>query len=644
MLEGVYCLELNNTDSKQPPDVDVVFVHGLASGAEDAWKSNNGDLWPLWLKHIVRTARIILLNYPAPTFFASTASRVTIKERAQNLADFLPTIGIGNRPTIFVCHSLGGIIIKEIIRCCIETVSTVNIAANTIGVVFLATPHGGSDIANWSDWIGSSLTADLATGSKYLVELRTWFSEYAGQKGLFLSAYCETQTYKNLIIVDKGSADPQCKNCKVIPLDADHCSIAKPISPNFDTFLRIKRDIESATERVEQMSKKLSSIHDVLLLPDLTNKMYFDVINFLNVFFSATSRQGIIISNPCGGQKPCSIIITKDEELIRDIIPLQERFPDRFSIHSGILGEFTARKLRRTRALVRPPKRRQAKSKKTPGAFDFIISALKRIFSLSIKVKVSIAFKLDEDILVLTAAHLVDSIIHQMALKWVGEQDEDVAVKAKKTSKGRQVKQYFKTLSLFDREECLRVIKSEIYQTNKFQASLFSYRTKAYEHKFSCHIYHFDFMHDAMFLRFKANVEENEKLESWCKHHLYWADSLSDFRAPFVGERCRTAEEPNEYLTIESMDEKVFFPIHDKMTLLRNIMVLSGVSAKRESSGAPVLGSNGEVIGMIVGRTNQGGEFKYLAINVLRALEGFFGIRKAISDIGADRTEINANK
>jgi hypothetical protein len=248
---------------------------------------------------------------PRSRFFSSAASAVTIQERARNLADFLPTIGIGNRPTIFICHSLGGIIIKEIIRSCVDTGCALNIAANTIAVVFLATPHGGSKVANWIESMGSSITSDLAIGSEYCKELRTWFSEYAGQKNIFVSAYYEMQACKKVIIVEKDSADPLCKNCNTIGLDANHYTICKPASPNDDLFLRLVRDIGVARMRLDQMSKQIATIEDILLLPDLTNKMYFDVINFLNILFSATSRKCIIISNPCGGPKPCSIIITK---------------------------------------------------------------------------------------------------------------------------------------------------------------------------------------------------------------------------------------------------------------------------------------------------------------------------------------------
>jgi pimeloyl-ACP methyl ester carboxylesterase len=234
MLDGVYCIDVSNTEISRLPEIDIVFIHGLSSSADAAWKNDNGDLWPIWLRPFLGNVRILLLNYPAPALFANRFANVSISERARNLADFLPTIGIGNRPSIFICHSLGGILIKEILRCCVTTGCSINIATNTIGIVFLATPHGGSNATAWTDWIGSSLIPDLALNSEYLKSLKEWFVQYIAQTQIPISAYYETQRYKTVIVVKRESADPGCDNCNVIPLDYDHCTIAKPLSPNAD--------------------------------------------------------------------------------------------------------------------------------------------------------------------------------------------------------------------------------------------------------------------------------------------------------------------------------------------------------------------------------------------------------------------------
>lgn len=176
MLDGTYCLEIRNTPSQSAPDVDVIFVHGLSSGAQSAWENQNNDLWPMWLGQMLPQARILLLNYPAAALFTGDSSRINIQERARNLANLLPANGIGSRQTIFVCHSLGGIMVKEILRASIENGCSPRIAANTAGIIFLATPHLGSDLANFGSLFGSKLTKDLARGSDYLKDLHQWFS------------------------------------------------------------------------------------------------------------------------------------------------------------------------------------------------------------------------------------------------------------------------------------------------------------------------------------------------------------------------------------------------------------------------------------------------------------------------------------
>ena len=53
--------------------------------------------------------------------------------------------GVGDRPTVFVCYSLGGLVLKKILQCYPD------LGKSTKGVVFLATPHHGSPAAETSN-------------------------------------------------------------------------------------------------------------------------------------------------------------------------------------------------------------------------------------------------------------------------------------------------------------------------------------------------------------------------------------------------------------------------------------------------------------------------------------------------------------
>lgn len=74
-----------------------------------------------------------------------------LEDRAENVIDELLLHSIGLRPIVFVTHSLGGLLVKEILF----TARTSGIkewrpiAQATRGVVFFGTPHSGSAVANW---------------------------------------------------------------------------------------------------------------------------------------------------------------------------------------------------------------------------------------------------------------------------------------------------------------------------------------------------------------------------------------------------------------------------------------------------------------------------------------------------------------
>ena len=81
-----------------------------------------------------------------------------IHEHAQtllkNLADDRETEETFENPIIWVVHSLGGILVKRALELSSDTKSTKadhirSIFVSTYGIIFLGTPHNGSDSAKW---------------------------------------------------------------------------------------------------------------------------------------------------------------------------------------------------------------------------------------------------------------------------------------------------------------------------------------------------------------------------------------------------------------------------------------------------------------------------------------------------------------
>lgn len=148
--------------SEEEPEVDIVAVHGLNGDALGTWKSDKGDV--CWLKHpsllpkYVKRCRVLTWGYNANV--ASYGSRTTSSDRILQHAHTLVAQlqadreleGAGSRPIIFICHSLGGIVVKRALAYSQGQTSAMSehlhsIFVCTYAVMFFGTPHHGTSKA-----------------------------------------------------------------------------------------------------------------------------------------------------------------------------------------------------------------------------------------------------------------------------------------------------------------------------------------------------------------------------------------------------------------------------------------------------------------------------------------------------------------
>ncbi|KAL8285063.1 hypothetical protein RB597_002243 [Gaeumannomyces tritici] len=114
-----------NAGSK-PPVADIVFVHGLESPPRrpasekrmETWTAEDGTIWPSKLL-LGKQLHVRVLCYQYNGSIRGTANQASIRERAWNLLDQLSTDECHRDPgkqrsIIFVGHSLGGVIIKQV--------------------------------------------------------------------------------------------------------------------------------------------------------------------------------------------------------------------------------------------------------------------------------------------------------------------------------------------------------------------------------------------------------------------------------------------------------------------------------------------------------------------------------------------------
>jgi triacylglycerol esterase/lipase EstA (alpha/beta hydrolase family) len=131
--------------------LDVLFVHGLTGDPFDTWSSGSAkEYWPKWLYDDLDGVSVYALGFPASIFAKWAKKEMNLHERANNMLEHLAAHNIGARPIAMVCHSLGGILAKEMLR----TSNECNddgwklISKQMRLVAFMATPHTGASLAS----------------------------------------------------------------------------------------------------------------------------------------------------------------------------------------------------------------------------------------------------------------------------------------------------------------------------------------------------------------------------------------------------------------------------------------------------------------------------------------------------------------
>jgi hypothetical protein len=227
---------------------DVVFVHGLGGDAFETWRYGKDDStsWPHWLGQEFSDVGVWSLGYAAsPTKwlrlkscfskrFRDAGHGMALPDRALQLLDYMVQRGLGERPLLFICHSLGGLVTKQILRTSRDdTTGRLNqVFGNTRAVLFLATPHVGADLASlvgeFRVVFGATVTIqDLRAHDANLRNLYDWYREHAAAAGMQTFSYFEQRSVRGVTIVKPHFAHPGI-GANPVALDEDHISIAKP--------------------------------------------------------------------------------------------------------------------------------------------------------------------------------------------------------------------------------------------------------------------------------------------------------------------------------------------------------------------------------------------------------------------------------
>ncbi|KAF3187996.1 hypothetical protein TWF788_001459 [Orbilia oligospora] len=138
---------------------DIIILHGLNGGPAKSFRHPDGG--NIWFADFLPTdivdidswtnSRIWTYGYDADSAFGSTSSSAL--DFARSLLYKVSRIrdGYEQHKIIWVCHSLGGIVVKTALVEAQIIPQYQPILIQTIGVIFLGTPHTGSAIATVAD-------------------------------------------------------------------------------------------------------------------------------------------------------------------------------------------------------------------------------------------------------------------------------------------------------------------------------------------------------------------------------------------------------------------------------------------------------------------------------------------------------------
>ena len=237
-----------------------MFIHGLSGDIERTWTSNASNtpvFWPDWLAEDVPGIGLWLVGYPA----AKTnwgGYGIPIPDRADNvLTRLLAEHALTKGYIVFIAHSLGGLIVEQILRNAQRDAGSNSEAEDFLSrvrrVAFLGTPHRGAFLASvskalWPFIRPSEATSDLILGSSQLRELNFWYRKYSRDNGIENLLLAEGRPARVLgislpkyigTLVSTGSADAGLTELP-ITVDENHTKISRPANRDAEVYVHVR--------------------------------------------------------------------------------------------------------------------------------------------------------------------------------------------------------------------------------------------------------------------------------------------------------------------------------------------------------------------------------------------------------------------
>lgn len=295
------------------PEVDVIAVQGLAGDKYYTWvrkpvsararptrrccfsfqghrRNAQADALPngvratsdrtdtaevMWLRDflpgLIPTARIATYSYESDWLKGNV--KTNLRQCGDQLLNVLlqnrSTEKEGRRPLVFIGHSLGGLIIKQALVLADHGDTYRDIRLSTAGIIFLGTPHEGSDAAIYGVRLAQAVGHDtallesLTKNSTALYGIARDFEASYSDTDIVCFYETKDKAYGPLKtqFVDHKSASLLGK--REIYLSTDHSGLSKFYSSEDENFLLVRPEIQRMVQKAPQRSEERYRSHTV---------------------------------------------------------------------------------------------------------------------------------------------------------------------------------------------------------------------------------------------------------------------------------------------------------------------------------------------------------------------------------------------
>lgn len=312
-VEGVYPLSPPYFDKQENPLLDIILVHGIKGSASWTWREHDqgkskplisqeqrrklltGHLedvdalytccWPIdWLMpSLTIPVRILAVDFDAEWQISGSkypiqARGKTISQHAECIAESLKAARVGDRPIVWISHSMGGLIVKDIIvndfkqfqlneelvkdrNSRQDQLTLTSLAKQTLAVVFYSVPHHGTPLASYVSkpilrqlFQPTTEICDMGEESSVLSEVHNFFVNIVKAQGTAVLTLNETQPIHNnflgfpVYFVPTKHGDPGIGTFHEV--DTSHRDICKPVSRKCATYKEVEAFIQEVIKHL----------------------------------------------------------------------------------------------------------------------------------------------------------------------------------------------------------------------------------------------------------------------------------------------------------------------------------------------------------------------------------------------------------